>query len=54
LHCGDKSFKDTSLNRSLTIDELPQRIIVENNVFEITIVSQVDGHIDTLPDGSRV
>uniref|UniRef100_A0A7M5UVQ2 Uncharacterized protein n=1 Tax=Clytia hemisphaerica TaxID=252671 RepID=A0A7M5UVQ2_9CNID len=28
LHSGDEIFKDTSLNRSLTIDEIPQRVVI--------------------------
>eukprot|EP00111_Clytia_hemisphaerica_P015231 TCONS_00044910-protein len=54
LHKGDKVFKDTGINRPLYINELPAQIMIENCRFDITIVRQTDGYIDTLSDGSRV
>ena len=56
LHKGDRVFKETGINRSLYINELPKLIVIENSNFDISIVSIMDGFPDTLSDGdgSRV
>uniref|UniRef100_A0A7M5WMZ5 Uncharacterized protein n=1 Tax=Clytia hemisphaerica TaxID=252671 RepID=A0A7M5WMZ5_9CNID len=50
LHKGDMIFKETGISHALHVNELPQQVNVENIVFDVTIVSQVDGHIENISD----
>ena len=53
LHKGNMIFKDTGLSHSLQFNEIPMKINVENYVFKITIVSQIDSCEETLSNGSQ-
>ena len=43
LHKGDAIFKSINVNRTLNIEDLPEKVSVENSCFNIRVIKQVDG-----------
>ena len=43
MHKGDAIFKKINVNHTLHIQDLPEKVLVENDCFNIRVVKQVDG-----------